>query len=130
MRWSTNQDFSACQRRPHGLKSSSGPSDPRAQLALAVFAHRVAGAVATMTASLNGLDAIVFTAGIGEGSAHVRADVCRRLGFLGVDLDTEANRTAVADVDVGTPSSRVRVVVLRAREDLVAARAARELLAT
>lgn len=104
-------------------------SDPRAQLALAVFAHRVAAAVATMAASLNGLDAIAFTAGIGEGSAHVRADVCRRLSFLGVDLDTESNRKAVADVDVGTPSSRVRVVVLRAREDLVAARAARELLA-
>ncbi len=129
MRWSTNRDFSACQRRPHGSEELERSSDPRAQLALAVFAHRVAAAVATMAASLDGLDAIAFTAGIGEGSAHVRADVCRRLSFLGVDLDTESNRKAVADVDVGTPSSRVRVVVLRAREDLVAARAARELLA-
>ena len=102
--------------------------DPRARLALDVFAHRVAAAVAAMAASLDGLDALVFTAGIGEGSARVRADVCRRLGFLGVDLDPKANQAATPDVDVGMPSSRVRVVVLRAREELVAARAARELM--
>jgi acetate kinase len=103
--------------------------DPRARLALDVFAHRVAAAVAAMTVSLGGLDALVFTAGIGEGSAPVRADVCRRLGFLGVELDQEANDAAAPDVDVGKRSSPVRVVVLRAREELVAARAARELLA-
>ena len=103
--------------------------DPRAQLALAVFARRVAAAVGAMAASLDGLDALVFTAGIGEGSARVRADVCRRLGFLGVELDPQANDSAVPDMDVGALASSVRVVVIRAREELVAARAARELLA-
>ena len=87
-----------------------------AALALAVFAHRVAGAVASMTAALGGLDALVFTGGVGEGSAAVRRNVCERLRFLGVDLDADVR------------ASSVRVVVLHAREDVIAARAARNLL--
>ena len=103
--------------------------DPRSQLALRVFAYRIAGAVAGMATALNGLDALVFTAGIGEGSPRARADVCTRLEFLGVELDPDANDTAIPDADIGAKGSRVRVVVVRAREDLIAARAARELLA-
>ncbi len=103
--------------------------DPRAGLALDVFAHRVAGAVAAMAAALDGLDALAFTAGIGERSARVRADVCARLGFLGVELDARANEAAVPDAEVGAGGSPVRVVVVAAREDVVAARAARRLLA-
>jgi acetate kinase len=105
-------------------------SDPAAELALRVFAYRVAGAVAAMAAALDGLDAVVFTAGIGEGSARVRADVCARLGFLGVELDARANAEAQPDADVAAAGSCVRVVVVHAREDTVAARAARTLLAT
>ncbi|HEY8706019.1 MAG TPA: acetate/propionate family kinase [Gaiellaceae bacterium] len=100
-------------------------SSPAAQLALRVFTHRVAASVASMAASLDGIDALVFTAGIGEGSASVRRDVCRRLGFLGVELDVEANAAAVPDVDVNAQGAAVRIVVLHAREDVVAARAAR-----
>jgi acetate kinase len=99
-----------------------------AKLALAVFVHRVAGAVGAMSAALNGLDALVFTAGIGEGSAEMRARICARLRFLGIELDDEANRAAEPDAEIATADSTVRVVVLRAREDLVAARAARTLL--
>jgi acetate kinase len=120
-----------------GLLGLAGTSDvadlarstkPAAKLALAVFAHRVAAAVASMAAALGGLDALVFTAGIGEGAAGVRADVCGRLGFLGVELDQTANERAVPDADVSPPGAAVRVVVLHAREDVVAARAARSLL--
>jgi acetate kinase len=103
--------------------------DPDALLALDVFTYRVAAAVAAMTVAAEGLDALVFTAGIGEGSASARARVCRRLGFLGVELDSEANRAAHPDLRVSTPDSLVRVWVIQAREDLVAARAARGLLA-
>ena len=81
-----------------------------------------------MAAALGGIDALVFTAGIGEGSAGVRADVCGRLGFLGVELDAAANDGAVPDVDVHAPGAAVRVVVLHAREDVVAARATRSLI--
>jgi acetate kinase len=99
-----------------------------AELALRVFTHRVAASVAAMAASLDGIDALVFTAGVGEGSASVRRDVCLRLGFLGVELDVDANAVAVPDVDVNAPGAGVRIVVLRAREDVVAARAAADLL--
>jgi len=104
-------------------------ADEAAVLALAVFAHRVAGAVAAMAVAAGGLDALVFTAGIGEGSAHVRELVCRRLGFLGVELDTDLNEAAEPDADVSPPGGPVRVVVIHAREDVVAARAARHVLA-
>jgi acetate kinase len=100
-----------------------------ALLALAVFTYRVAGAVAAMAAALEGLDAVVFTAGIGERSAAVREQVCTRLAFLGVEVDAEANREAVPDADVSNPGSAVRVAVVHAREDVVAARAARGVLA-
>jgi acetate kinase len=102
--------------------------DPGAQLALAVFVHRVAGAIAAMAAALGGLDALVFTAGVGEGSAYVREQVCARLGFLGVELELGANREAVPDAEIQAPSSPVVVHVLRAREELVIARAVRDVL--
>ena len=103
-------------------------SEPRAMLALSVFCYRVAGAVAAMTSALRGLDGLVFTAGIGEGSAFVREQVCGRLGFLGVELDLEENGRAQPDATISAAGSPVQVRVVRAREDIVAARAARELI--
>ena len=103
--------------------------DPAATFALDVFAYRIAAAVAAMAMPLGGLDALVFTAGIGEHSARVRREVCGRLAFLGVELDEAANRDAEADADIGKAGSRVRIAVIQAREELVAARAARALLA-
>jgi acetate kinase len=99
-----------------------------AKLALSVFVHRVTGAVAAMAAALGGLDGLVFTAGIGENSSWVRAQICAPLGFVGVVLDDDANREAKPDAEIATSGSTARVVVLRAREDIVAARAARSLL--
>lgn len=101
---------------------------PEAQLALGVYAYRIAVAVAAMAVALGGLDALVFTAGVGEGSPRVREDVCDRLRVFGVELDSERNRAARPDADVSSPRSSARVVVLRAREDVIAARAVRALL--
>ncbi len=111
------------------LESRVGLGDPAAELAVDAFAHRVAAAVAGMAVATGGLDALVFTAGIGERSRLARGRVCDRLEFLGVALDAGLNEAAVPDADVASTDSRVRVVVLEAREDLVAARAARALLA-
>jgi acetate kinase len=102
--------------------------DPNAALALDVFVHRLTGAVAAMVAAAGGLDALVFTAGIGENSALVRDRTCRSLEFLGVTLDHSTNAAAEPDCDIARTDSRVRVFVIGAREDIVAARAARELL--
>jgi acetate kinase len=121
-----------------GLRGLSGLSgdveelersaDPAARLALQIFAYRVATAVAAMAVPLGGLDALVFTAGIGEHSAAVRAEICERVSFLGVELDLERNACAQPDAEIAAEGSGVRIVVLRAREDIVAARAARALI--
>jgi acetate kinase len=103
--------------------------DEQAALALEVFGYRVAAAAAAMAVAAGGLDARVFTAGIGERSALARASVCDRLSFLGVVLDPEANRGAGEETEIAASESRVRVTVIEAREDLIAARAARDLLA-
>ena len=103
-------------------------AEPGAQLALSVFCYRVAAAVAAMATALGGLDALVFTAGVGEGSALVRERVCGLLAFLGVGLDAQANRVVEPDADVATDSSPARVHVVHAREDVIAARAARSLV--
>jgi acetate kinase len=111
------------------LESAELAGDPDAKLAVAVFVHRVSGAVASMATATAGIDALVFTAGIGEGSVLVRERVCERLGFLGVQIDPALNAAAEPDCDVAAAESPVRVFVVRAREELVAARATRALLA-
>lgn len=111
------------------LERRASEGDQDATLALDVFAHRVAAAIAAMAASCGGLDAVAFTAGIGENSSLVREHVCERLRFLGVALDPDRNVGAEPDSDVATDGSVVRVLVVRAREEIVAARAARALRA-
>jgi acetate kinase len=107
---------------------ASAAGNERAELALRVYHHRISAAVAAMATSLGGLDALVFTAGVGENSLGVRQGVCERLGFLGIELDHEANRAARPDAEISTPASEVRVLVIHAREDIMIARAVRGLL--
>jgi acetate kinase len=102
--------------------------EPAAERALDVYAYRIACAVGALAVALGGLDALVFTAGVGENSAGVRARICGRLRFLGVELDEAANASASPDAEIAAPGSPVRVIVLRAREDVMAARAVRALL--
>lgn len=89
----------------------------RAKLAFDIFVHRVQTAIGGMVAVLGGIDALVFTAGVGENSPDVRAAACARLGFLDLKLDEELNHGPALDVDVSSPESRVRVLVIRAEED-------------
>jgi acetate kinase len=110
------------------VEEAVGAGNQAAELGLEVFAHRAAGAVAAMAAAMDGLDALVFTAGIGENSALVRERLCKRLGFLGVELEASLNAAATPDCDVAASRSAVRVLVIRAREELIAAREARRLL--
>jgi acetate kinase len=104
-------------------------AEPAAHLALEVYCYGIASAIGAMAVALGGLDAIVFSGGVGEGSALVRARVCERLGFLGVELVDTLNAEATADGEIAAAGSAVRVVVVRAREDVVAARAVRAVLA-
>jgi acetate kinase len=111
------------------IEEAAGAGSLDARLGIEVFAYRVAGAVAAMAVATGGLDLIVFTAGIGEASADIRERVCRQLTFLGVELDTRRNERATGDSLISRPGSPVQILVIRAREELIAARAARRLLA-
>ncbi len=104
--------------------------DERAELAVGVFVQRLSGAIAAMAVAAGGIDALAFTGGIGEHSAHVRERTCARLSFLGVSLDRDSNASPTLDCDVATAESPVRILVIAAGEDAVAARGARALLAS
>jgi acetate kinase len=102
--------------------------DPDARLALDVYVHRLRAGIAAMAAALDGLDTLVFTGGVGERSATVRATAVDGLRFLGVAVDDAANATADGDAEIGASSARARTLVVRAREDLEIARQVREAL--
>jgi acetate kinase len=108
--------------------AAEADGDDQAALAVAVYLHRFRAGIAAMAAALDGLDALAFTGGVGEGSASIRARVAAGLGFLGVELDAEANGAVEPDADVAASGSGVRAYVIRAREELVIARAVRSLV--
>jgi acetate kinase len=122
----TTDELDRMLEHESGLAALGGLDAP---LGLELFCYRVAQAVGGMAVSLGGLDALVFTAGIGENRADVRAAVAGRLELLGADLDTARNEAATLDGDVSKRGSALRIAVIRAREELVAARVARGFLA-
>jgi acetate kinase len=118
-----------------GLKGLSGLSgdmreilsaitagNERAKLAFDVFVHRLCREIGGMLASLSGLDALVFTAGIGENCPPVRAAACKQFGFLGLKLDPLKNAQTPVDQDIARPDSPVRVLVIHTEEDWEIAR--------
>jgi acetate kinase len=105
--------------------------DPAARLALDVYVHRLRSGIAAMTASLGGLDALVFTGGVGENAPAVRAAAVDGLAHLGLYLHAARNtapRDLEPDADITGPGSSARVLVVAAREDLEIARGVRRLL--
>jgi len=100
---------------------------PDRELALGVYTHRLRALIAAMAAAMGGLDALVFTGGVGEHSAAVRAGVAEGLGFLGVAVDSAVN-AASGDREISAGGAAVRTVVVSAREDLEISRQVRELL--
>ena len=99
------------------VMAARAAGNERARLAFDVFTHRLCREIGGMLVSLGGLDALVFTGGIGENSAELRAAVCGRLIFLGLRLDPERNAASLADADVAKSDSAVRVLVVRTAED-------------
>ena len=121
--------------RNSGLKGISGVSgdmrqigeaitqgNERAQLALDIYIHRLRAGIGAMLASLGGLDALIFTAGVGENSTVVRAAACEAFGFLGLKLDGEKNQHSPVDEDIAAVDSAARVLVIHTQEDWEIAR--------
>lgn len=104
------------------LTAAAEEGQKPAQIALEVFAYRVAKYIGAYTAAMNGVDNIVFTAGIGENVVKVREEVCSYLGFLGIELDKEANNKRGEEVIISTPESKVKVLVVPTNEELAIAR--------
>jgi acetate kinase len=124
-----------------GLKGISGVSsdmrevreaiaqgNPRAKLALDIYVHRLRSGIGAMLTSLGGLDALVFTAGVGEHSAEIRQAACEAFGFLGLKLDLEKNQQQPVDEDIATTDSAVRVLVIHTQEDWAIAQQCWQLL--
>ena len=104
------------------LENAAKDGDEKAQLARDVFTYNVAKYVGAYAAAMNGVDAIAFTAGVGENDGLVRKDVIARLGFLGIELDEEANKKRGEDNIISTPDSKVTVCVIPTNEELAIAR--------
>jgi acetate kinase len=112
------------------LEKAASEGDARSELAMEVFAYRVAKTIGAYAVTLEGLDAIAFSGGIGENSASMRERICRRLGFLGVSLVTERNNSENNDepMPISADDSRVQGWVIHADENLQIARETRDCL--
>jgi len=108
---------------------SAAAGEPDASLALDVYVHRLRAGIAAMAASLGGIDALVFTGGVGERAPVVRALAVEGLAFLGLALDSARNEGGAEDREIGVPGASVRTFVLTAREDLQISHEVRGVLA-
>ena len=104
------------------LEQAAEKGDDKAQAALDIFAYRVIKYIGAYAAAMNGVDAIAFTAGIGENDANCRKNVCKNLSYLGVTIDEELNNCRGVEREISTPDSKVRVFVVPTNEELAIAR--------
>ena len=111
------------------LDDAAKVGNKRAQLALDMFHYWVAKVVGSYVAAMNGVDAIIYTAGVGENSKASRAAISEYFGYLGVKIDDEANSKRGQDILISTPDSKVKVYVIPTNEELVIARDTRDIVA-
>jgi acetate kinase len=104
------------------------PHNPDARLAVDVYVRRIVQTIGAMVAILGGIDALVFTAGVGERAAKIRKWVCEKLTHLGLELDSAANENCHPDADIATPASAARILIIATREDLAIMRETRRLV--
>jgi acetate kinase len=110
------------------VEAAAAAGHSRAQLALDVYAYRVRAMVGALAVTLGGIDALVFSGGIGENSAWLRAEVCKGLECLGANLDPQRNTQCQPDADVAALDSPARILVIHTREDLMIARQCRRMV--
>lgn len=106
------------------LKNAEIKYNDKAALAREIFAYKVAKYVGSYAAAMNGVDNIVFTAGVGENDSDMRQEICDYLEFLGITIDEVKNRDQGEAVRISTGTSRVNVLVIRTNEELEIAREA------
>ena len=104
------------------LEDAANKGDEKAQLALDMFCYQVKRYIGAYAAAMGGVDAIVFTAGVGENDIGTRAKVCKGLEFLGVELDAERNNVRGKVTEISKADSKVKVFLIPTNEELVIAR--------
>jgi acetate kinase len=134
-------DMSDALDQRSGLEALAGTSDmrevlrgissgnERAKLAFDVYVHRLRGCIAAMAAAMGGLDVLVFTGGVGENAAVVRAATVSGLRFLGLEIDLALNAQA-GDADISAASAAIATLVVKAHEDIEVAREVRRVLSS
>ena len=110
------------------IEDAIAKGNKRAEMAMDVFVYTVAKYIGSYAAAMNGLDAIVFTAGLGENNSEVRRDVCKYLDFLGVSIDEERNKCRGIERDFTAQGARVHTLVIPTNEELMIARETRNFL--
>jgi acetate kinase len=124
------QGISGLSSDMRDVEEAAAKGHVRAELALEVFCYRIRKYVGAYAAAMGGLDAIVFTAGIGENSPVIRERVCRDLGFLGVELDAAKNEIERGRaVNLATQASRVQVLLVPTNEERMIARETKRVIA-
>lgn len=112
------------------IENAAAEGNERAKLALDVFYYRVKKYIGAYAAAMGGVDAVVFTAGLGENSPEARYEVCKGLEFLGIKIDADKNKVRGKAVDVSADDAKVRVFVIPTNEELMIARDTKEIVST
>jgi acetate kinase len=110
------------------IEDAAGEGNERAQLALDVFHYEVKKYIGAYAAALGGVDAVVFTAGVGENSPETRRDICKGLEFLGIEIDNDKNKVRGKQTEVSSSNSKVKVFLIPTNEELMIARDTKEIV--
>ena len=110
------------------IEKAADEGDKKAILARKAYCYNVAQYVAKCAVAMNGIDAIVFTAGVGENQIHIREGICEHLNFMGVELDKKKNEIRAEEKEISTSDSKVKVWVVPTNEELVIARDAKRIV--
>ena len=110
------------------IQTQADAGNKRAQLALDIYAYRIRKYIGAYAAAMNGVDAIVFTAGVGENHVPCRKAICQHLGYLGAEFDAARNEIKGGEREISTPTSKVKLLVIPTNEELMIARETLELV--
>jgi acetate kinase len=110
------------------VKKAEAEGNHRAKIANEAFVYRVAKYIGAYTAAMNGVDAITFTAGVGENDPVIRAQICEYLGYLGIKIDEEKNKIRGKEALISSEDSKVKVYVIPTNEELAIAQQSLELI--
>ncbi len=110
------------------IEQATEKGNARAKLALEIFSYKVKKYIGAYAAAMGGVDAIIFTAGLGENSAEMREEICKGLEFLGINIDKVKNNVRGKETDISTSDSKVKVFLIPTNEELLIARDTKELV--